>query len=129
MPAIYVCDLCGKHQPMEEQLTVVAREPDPEEWHFCEECSRVHIQPILDKAAEAKVGRGLTHPLKLKSLYAKVSARRGRDRERCARAHPRVDGRAKPGQDEGSRPIFFLIPPQNFLPTALRIFGECVPKT
>ena len=31
MPAIYVCDLCGKHQPMEEQLTVVAREPDPEE--------------------------------------------------------------------------------------------------
>jgi hypothetical protein len=58
MPAIYVCDLCGKHQPMEEQLTVVAREPDPEEWHFCEECSRVHIQPILDKAAEAKVGRG-----------------------------------------------------------------------
>jgi hypothetical protein len=43
---------------MEEQLTVVAREPDPEEWHFCEECSRVHIQPILDKAAEAKVERG-----------------------------------------------------------------------
>jgi hypothetical protein len=58
MPAIYVCDLCGKHQPMEEQLTVVAREPNLEEWHFCEECSQLHIQPILDKAAEAKVERG-----------------------------------------------------------------------
>jgi hypothetical protein len=43
---------------MEEQLTVVARAPDPEEWHFCEECSQLHIQPILDKAADAKVERG-----------------------------------------------------------------------
>ena len=39
-------------------LTVVAREPHPEEWHFCEQCARVHIQPILDKAAEARVDRG-----------------------------------------------------------------------
>ena len=57
MPAIYVCDLCGKHQPMEEQLTVVAREPDPKNGIFARS-ARVHIQPILDKAAEAKVGRG-----------------------------------------------------------------------
>jgi hypothetical protein len=58
MPAIYICDLCGKHQTEDEQLTVVAREPHPEEWHFCEQCARVHIQPILDKAAEARVERG-----------------------------------------------------------------------
>jgi hypothetical protein len=58
MPAIYICDLCGKHQTEDERLTVVAREPDPEEWHFCEECAQVHIQPILDRAAEARLDRG-----------------------------------------------------------------------
>jgi hypothetical protein len=58
MPAIYVCDFCGKHQPEEEELTVVAREADSQEWHFCEECARVHIQPILDRAAEARAERG-----------------------------------------------------------------------
>jgi len=30
---------------------------------FCEECSQVHIQPILDKAAEAKVERGDIWPI------------------------------------------------------------------
>ena len=58
MPAIYVCDLCGKHQPMEEQLTVVAREPNLEEWHFCEECSQLHIQPILGQGGRGKGGAG-----------------------------------------------------------------------
>ena len=38
MPAIYVCDLCGKHQPMEEQLTVVAREPIPKSAIFARSC-------------------------------------------------------------------------------------------
>ena len=94
MPAIYVCDLCGKHQPMEEQLTVVAREPDPEEWHFCEECSRGPHSADIGQGRRGKGGAGrLTHPLKLERCMLKsqtvidLGPARSRFRERRSEAH------------------------------------------
>ena len=75
MPAIYVCDLCGKHQPMEEQLTVVAREPDPEEG-ICEECCRFHIQPNWTRPPRQRWGGETNpHPPKLNRCMLKSPRR------------------------------------------------------
>jgi hypothetical protein len=40
------------------------------------------------------------------------------------RAAEGVDGRVKPGQDETREPISFLLPPQDFPWTALRLRGN-----